>query len=111
MWTVLSQKSLLQLIERQMISSNYNPPFPTISKREMFVLLSQNWHLICVFLRPQQPKGSVRLHKQIKRMLVARFVLRLRKLMRVHSLFNLIVTQPNSLANSKYMEPLSFELE
>lgn len=88
---------------------NYNPSFLTISyhtsKEKHCLDYSQNCHLICVFLGPQQRKDCVRWLKQVIGMLAARFVLGLKKKpTRVYSLFHLIGTQPNSLANSQYME-------
>jgi hypothetical protein len=81
MWTLLCQRFSLQLIECKMNSANYSPPFHTISylKREICLDYSQNCHLICVFLRPQQRKDCVKWRKQVKGMLATRFVLRLTK--------------------------------
>lgn len=87
---------------------NYNPSFLTISyhtSKEKYLYYSQNCRLICVFLGPQQRKDCVRWRKQVTGMRAARFVLRLKKPTRLYSLFHLIGTQPNSLANSQYMEP------
>jgi len=105
MWTLLRQRFLLQLIECKMTSAitiRHFLPYLTIpQKRNICLDYSQNCHLICVFLRPQQQRDCVRWRKQVKGMLAARFVLRLKKKpTRVYSFFHLIGTQPNSLANT-----------
>jgi hypothetical protein len=83
MWTLLRQRFFLQLIECKMISAitirNFLPYLTIPQKRNICLDYSQNCHLICVFLRPQQQKDCVRWRKQVKGMLAARFALRLKK--------------------------------